>query len=365
MLNQALLLTDHPCTRATVQWEEAEAGSKAPASAPAAKRYDQLFGNYCGEQKYMDKSKCPVCGYDTDIQCRLDSSTLTNLVSCPRCGEFFISEELWMDGIPGSETLYVLSAVLRYNHDIGGQPIRVLASTVGSLVSGTYPRTVPELGRQLLRRLSLRTSHFGERIVLAGKTDYPIGYCRNIAEFDYILAYLDSRGWVNIDKMMGPHYGIRITPEGWTELEQSHRHDATNPRVFVAMSFSDDLKDTYQEGIDKTIRECGYRPIRVDREHFVNKIDDEIIAQIRQSRLVVADFTGHRGGVYFEAGFALGLGVPVIWMCSDNDKTDLHFDTRQYPHILWKKAADLGEQLRGRVLALLGRGPLDSYKDIA
>ena len=35
---------------------------------------------------------------------------------------------------------------------------------------------------------------------------------------------------------------------------------------------------------------------------------DRIIAQIRASKFVVADFTRNRGGVYYEAGFALGLG---------------------------------------------------------
>jgi nucleoside 2-deoxyribosyltransferase len=30
---------------------------------------------------------------------------------------------------------------------------------------------------------------------------------------------------------------------------------------------------------------------------------------------LVCDLTGYRGGVYFEAGFAYGLGLPVIYIC--------------------------------------------------
>ncbi len=30
---------------------------------------------------------------------------------------------------------------------------------------------------------------------------------------------------------------------------------------------------------------------------------------------MVCDLTGYRGGVYFEAGFAYGLGLPVIYTC--------------------------------------------------
>jgi nucleoside 2-deoxyribosyltransferase len=78
-----------------------------------------------------------------------------------------------------------------------------------------------------------------------------------------------------------------------------------------------------------------------------------IVAEIRRSGLVVADFTGNRGGVYFEAGFAMGLGIPVIWTCRDTDINAVHFDTRQYNHIVWKEAGDLREQLQRRIEATI------------
>jgi hypothetical protein len=103
-------------------------------------------------------------------------------------------------------------------------------------------------------------------------------------------------------------------------------------------------------------------PGGVDQQHHhLNKVDDEIIAEIRRSRFLVADFTCNpgqvRGGVYFEAGFAMGLNVPIIWTCRDTSKKDLHFDTRQYPHIVWKDSTDLYTQLTARIGALLGDGP--------
>jgi len=67
----------------------------------------------------------------------------------------------------------------------------------------------------------------------------------------------------------------------------------------------------------------------------------------------VADFTGSRGGVYFEAGFALGLGIPVIWSCRKNDVKKVHFDTRQYNHIVWNDSSDLYRQLRDRIEATI------------
>jgi hypothetical protein len=92
----------------------------------------------------------------------------------------------------------------------------------------------------------------------------------------------------------------------------------------------------------------------VDQQHHhLNKVDDEIIAEIRRSRFLVADFTCEegkvRGGVYFEAGFASGLNIPIIWTCKTTSMKDLHFDTRQYPHIEWKDSTELYSRLKARI----------------
>jgi nucleoside 2-deoxyribosyltransferase len=80
---------------------------------------------------------------------------------------------------------------------------------------------------------------------------------------------------------------------------------------------------------------------------------DKIIADIRKSALLVADLTEHRQGVYFEAGFALGLGVPVIWTCRDDHKDKIHFDTRQYNCIFWRTPEELKERLINRIEATI------------
>lgn len=95
------------------------------------------------------------------------------------------------------------------------------------------------------------------------------------------------------------------------------------------------------------------KTLHMDLKEHNEKICDTIIAKIRKSRFMVADFTGLRGGVYFEAGYALGLGLPVIWTCKNDHKDELHFDTRQYNHILWIDESDLYEKLRRRIEATI------------
>ena len=60
----------------------------------------------------------------------------------------------------------------------------------------------------------------------------------------------------------------------------------------------------------------------------------------------------------FEAGFAMGLGVPVIWTARSTSINDLHFDTRQYNHIVWDTPTELYEKLLARIGAVMGGGPL-------
>ena len=134
----------------------------------------------------------------------------------------------------------------------------------------------------------------------------------------------------------------------------------------------DSMKAAYEKGIEPAIRETGYEPLRIDRkEHInkmridrkehINKIDDEIIAEIKRSRFLVADFTqgdfGARGGVYYEAGFARGLNIPVIFDCREDAICKVHFYTRQFNHITWKTPEELLARLRQRISATIGDGP--------
>ena len=74
-----------------------------------------------------------------------------------------------------------------------------------------------------------------------------------------------------------------------------------------------------------------------------------------ESGLLIADFSGHRQGVYFEAGLAMGLGIPVIFTCRDTDIDIAHFDTRQYNHVTWYDPADLCSKLEIRISATIPR----------
>lgn len=183
----------------------------------------------------------------------------------------------------------------------------------------------------------------------------PAGWNQSIPEAVYMISAVLCDELELITRVNKYEYGI--SAKGLLHLEG--RRESVSSVGFCAMWFSEDVLPLWKQAIEPAIRDAGYEPIRIDSKQHNGKIDDEIMASIRSARFVVSDFTGNRGGVYYEAGFAHGLGLPVIFMCRENDLKDIHFDVRQYNCILWtpEKLEEAQSQLKNRILATLGQGP--------
>lgn len=183
-------------------------------------------------------------------------------------------------------------------------------------------------------------------------------YGRDHEEVRFVAEFLRDRDLIKASHYSGTKMlNIHVTHDGFIRAEELQKKHVASDQAFVAMWFNEKMNEAYAKGFHPGISKAGYKPMRIDRTEYTNEIDDEIIAQIRRSRFVVADFTGHRSGVYFEAGFALGLNLPVIWTCWKDDIKDLHFDVRQYNCIDWKTPEELAGRLQVRIEALIGDGP--------
>jgi hypothetical protein len=130
---------------------------------------------------------------------------------------------------------------------------------------------------------------------------------------------------------------IGLTPKGFIEIDHIKSEIVESNKGFVAMWFSETVKPLYERCIAPAIGKAGYEPMIMNRLEHVNRIDDEIEVQIKGSKFVVADFTGQRGGVYYEAGFARGLGKPVIWTAHKWSFKQMHFDIKQFNCLTWIK----------------------------
>lgn len=245
---------------------------------------------------------------------------------------------------------WVLSAAIRNQYE-QGESLELLTNTVETLLEvARQPDDPFESINLLLRHIQSEVSSPAEAVSFHLQYDYPLIYARDPEEFEY---YITKARELNLIEPGPDNQGYRLGLEGWRRLEELEKNRTQSNQSFVAMWFDEEMTSVYTEGIEPALNESGYDPIRIDMEEHNDKIDDRIIAEIRQSGLVVADFTGQRGGVYYEAGFAKGLGIPVIWTCHEDAVENLHFDTRQYNHIVWQEPEDLRSQLIDRIAATL------------
>jgi hypothetical protein len=269
-------------------------------------------------------------------------------IVCPQCGTYDATGRAYAilgESSYDAETRLKLTWAARRASDLGA-PLELgtdnLDEIAGSVVE---PRPPSRKLDEVILLLAKRTVAFGE-VVFVSAEDWPAVFARSAHEYNALLATLREIGLVK-----GHESGQILTPSGWERVIRLESERPVSTAAFVAMWFDPSMKSAYDDGFYSALHDLGYDPIRVDREHYLGKIDDFIIASIRKSGLLVADFTGMRTGVFFEAGVGLGLGTPVVWTCREDFVPELskHFDTRQYNHLAWKDPADLKVRLRTRI----------------
>jgi len=206
----------------------------------------------------------------------------------------------------------------------------------------------------VLEFVASHSSYPGDTVDIDITLDYPLLDAASKEEGEYLLEAL--AGHNDLTLFVYPdstEYGCTVTTKGWQRLEPPVGGGGIPGRCFIAMSFDPSLDNAYELGIRPAVMDCGAEPRRLDRVQHNEKICDKILAEIRLSQFLVADFTFHRSGVYFEAGFALALARPVIWTCRKDHLKDTHFDTRQYNHIVWATPAELRSMLTDRIRATI------------
>lgn len=245
----------------------------------------------------------------------------------------------------------------------GDEPVEINTYNFDSIVSHRLP-TVKEKLDALLRALAKRADFQVRKFTLSNSDGdrETNGIMRAASlsgpnELVTLLQHLNSQGLVRYEPNSS-NLKIHTTIPGIVYVEDRDAPNVESRVGFVAMWFSASMEAAYATGIKPAIEANGYDAVRVDAREHNNKIDDEIVSQIRRARFVVADFScgkdGARGGVYFEAGYALGLDIPVIWCVRQADLNRVHFDTRQFNHIVWETPEELGDRLKNRIGRTIG-----------
>lgn len=167
--------------------------------------------------------------------------------------------------------------------------------------------------------------------------------------------------FVNDVKVVSTSYRLTRSPislllqsSGRVSVQQV-RVKTQQPICFVVMQFTDEYNALYSEGIRPTCEAFGYNVIRADDFYNSGLIIEDITRSIRESTIVIADVTPNNANVFYEVGFAHGIGKPTI-LLSDRKREKLPFDisgfrTLFYDNTIGGKGA-VEERLRKHLEAI-------------
>lgn len=306
-------------------------------------------------------SNCILCGIQAKhyIKGVYDE---THIFDCPNCKVFSIDERL-MKGIsaeinPIERSL--LSGYIREVNDMGDNSKFIgYDSYKDYLDSYLVPSSIVDKENKLLSYFYKHTRSFGEPIAFDPSREYAVCYAFSESECHALINVLLEHGCIQ-----STNRPYRLTFKGIEKAEELTKIKNETKHAFVAMWFSTEMKEVYDNSIKEVVESTGFIPFRVDNHQHNNDITDEIIAGIRTCRFMIADLTGYRGGVYFEAGFAKGLGKQVIFTCRQDwfdgemagivvVKEKVHFDVNHQNIIVWKTEEELKIKLSARIRATI------------
>lgn len=316
---------------------------------------------------------CPICGQHLK-QKNASTKQFANFYTCPYCKRFILEtnfENYYLKTMSQTDlallknVLYVLPEKSNYRQKlINSENIQEILSLANS------PKNLLEKIDNTLAYFVDKTKYFGEALNVNSETLYRELFCVDRQELSSIFATL--KGYLSYAGA-GNSFRVRVEMEGLKYYEDKLRQKQRKNQGFVAMWFNDkadsknykpDMNSVYTNAIKPAIENGDrFNSIKIDCVEYCNDINDEMIAQIRKSKFMVADLTGYRGGVYYEAGFAEGLGLPVIYTCHekwlegvpDKNIEKVHFDINHKNIIIWEEnhLEDFKTRLSNRINAVI------------
>jgi nucleoside 2-deoxyribosyltransferase len=135
-----------------------------------------------------------------------------------------------------------------------------------------------------------------------------------------------------------PALELRLTWEGWIRHAELQETASTSKLAFMAMQFGDEeLNSAFLSCFKPAVGKTGFDLRTLTDGQPAGCIDDQLRVALRTSQFVVADLTHGNKGAYWEAGYAEGLGRPVIYTCrrQEWDQQKTHFDTNHLVTVIW------------------------------
>lgn len=332
---------------------------------------------------------CPICNSEITI---FDPKPASFYVfyACPVCGKYrlyFYDHEfrsfnknhlasfLAYNGFPYSPnekrcyTTLTQEECEKNELDHADEPEHThLVPLIPQIIDAWYSKSFAEKVDSILLYLNQHTPHWGDKISLTKEQYYSAFFvdrydydeygnpkARNPIEMNqqvqFMLNYLvSSRYVITPTPNAGGTVLLTLQPEGYARVDHLQKSNANSKEVLVAMQFGEKTREL-REAIRMGIANAGYQAVFIDEVEHNDQITPELLKHIRMSRFVVVDLSHQNNGAYFEEGYAMGLGKPVIQLCKMDTK--LHFDVAQKNTIIWNSEDEIPDRLMKRIHATI------------
>jgi hypothetical protein len=338
----------------------------------------------------MESAKCPICGSDFfeifpeknneyhcnscgnyKLDCKAEEvKTLTNLTEdklCNFAGYLFETNR-------SSET-FKLIKLKKVNPDEFCFEDEVYSS-------GLVPKTALQKIDKLLTNLYI----LSVSPIQSYKYDLTMGLWRaEISDDDYKSRYKAPIAYVSYSNQLSsiiqtaiqndfikfkPHeylYGfdeIELTYKGLQRAESLVSEKVESNQIFIAFKFNDPDSGVFRKEFEESIKQACetasnniIKAIILPDVEYNDGISDRIKYEIRRSKAVIADYTYESPNVYFEAGYADALGIPIIRCCNKEwadkykggEEKAVHFDERHNNLIFWNDYDELKIRVENRI----------------
>lgn len=335
----------------------------------------------CGSEAYYELNfqenrvfwGCPVCGRFQldylDVQSRLNYNHLLSYLVYHRFK--FNDTEYRYHTTLDKDICDKYKKEFESGNGTHGHPVHMDVD----MIENWYPKTFSERIDYILMYINAHTPHIGQEITwnfpeMLGALfvdryeidkSYPLSNSIKQSlrdeddctkEVEYMLKYLASNSYIEYANGPDTNEAVILTlaPDGYKRVDQLLRNTSHGRSALVAMKFGEDTHNL-REAIRQGIVSAGYVAVFIDEVQHNDLITPELLKRIKDSKFVVVDLTHQNNGAYFEEGYAIGLGKPVIQLCRQG--TLLHFDIAQKNTIIWETEEDIPERLHNRITATI------------
>lgn len=318
---------------------------------------------------------CAICLSADGFSCDAQNVGGGNVrYDCSVCGEFIVTGSAGVGplGSANSELTKVMRAVLSHrtrlarDRRVNSDDVPVINTVTIRGLLEECPR-LPSPGQQATNAIRFVGEHVSNELEsikkLPAKFQAVIG-APNRRYADRTVRELINQGILTgtlTGEMQHPDAAINVDLSllGWEGFEAERRGQISGSHGFMALKFNDAELDAFQRDVIKpAIRRLGYELEDMRDAAEAGIIDNVMRAKIRDAAFVLVDLTHGSPGAYWEAGYAEGLGKPVLYLCKQSvfDALGTHFDTNHCTTVKWssEKADEFTDELVATLRRSLG-----------